>query len=61
MKEIKAQAKDLKGLKFTAKELRYAFHQQLTGSMKLLNELLKSGIVKECGSFPNGTKIYEVA
>ena len=48
--EIKLQATQHKGLKFTSKGFRYAFNTPQTGSTKLLNQLITDGIVERIGS-----------
>jgi len=48
--QIKQQAQQHKGLSFTAAGFRYAFNQPMTGSMKMLNQLIKDGVVTKKGS-----------
>ena len=47
--QILEQAKRNKGIKFNQKAFRVAFDQPLTGDMKLLNRLVKEGIVSKIG------------
>ena len=48
--QIKASAAKNKGTKFTMKGFRYAFDLPMTGHTKLLNKLIKDGIVEKIGS-----------
>jgi response regulator of citrate/malate metabolism len=48
--QIKTQAAGHKGLEFSASEFRLAFG---TGTQKLMNQLMKDGIIENAGEYPN--------
>lgn len=61
LEQIKKQAKEHKGMKFSATTFRYSFNLAMTGSMKLLSQLVSDGVVVVCGKDSEGLNIYQVA